>query len=58
MRYQVPPGIVALLLAVATTAVTSAADSAASSPNELPLLKIDEFQYVGTFVMVYKAVKR
>ncbi|MBC8874728.1 MAG: hypothetical protein H8E44_35270 [Planctomycetes bacterium] len=49
MRFQLTRGIGALLLVVSAAGMAIAADSSAAPPQELPLLSIEDFQYVGAF---------
>ena len=46
MGFQVLRGVAVLLLAASATGMASAADSATSSPNELPLLKIGDMETI------------
>lgn len=49
MCFQWARGIAAVLLAVAATGMTIAAESDAPPPQELPLLSMKDFQYAGAF---------
>lgn len=49
MCCQVTSGIAALLFVVSATGMATAADSGAPQPQELPLLSIEDFHYVGAF---------
>ena len=49
MCFQVARRITAILLVISATGMATAADSDAAPPQELPLLRMKEFQYVGAF---------
>lgn len=49
MCFQVARGVFVLLLVVSATGMATAADRGAARPQELPLLKIQDFEYVGAF---------
>jgi len=49
MCFRLRRGIGALLLVVSAAGMAIAADSSAAPPQELPLLSMEDFQYVGAF---------